>query len=354
MSSSGSDHKQDKSDHRHSKKEQHGDHRTRMAVDIAYTLNHALVCTLTDPLTDVPIGALTEGVMRQRFENQSAVKAGVEGAEHKTFMEFARDEGKPAHVWEHLKETVNYKNPAFWRWVGGELTGDFGAVAATVAIKHGAPGVSESIQKAVEPLARPLFKRSIEKSAKKQFLSEMQFTHFEGDYKTHPRYQEIRDELYHHEMKNLPNALLWTILSPTLNVGIQTAVLDRFDKLKETYEDPKTGLETEVPLTQRLKERIMGKAIGSVVTSGLTLSLRRVNPRLAANWDHSMSQKVGGPITDVVSDIFGVDQKDIEEGLEERFKSEHSHMNAGVVDTAHLREAITAQKHDQRHTGSNI
>lgn len=262
----------------------------RFAVDFAYTLNHAIVCTLTDPITDVPIGAAVQNIM-----------AGVRGSNEKISARDVLHELKPAHVGSHLKDTFTLKKQAGEKfspatsWLAGEFAGDFGAVPVVVALEHYAPSLVKGIGKAAEPFAKPIFMRSAERSAKAEFkLAGMQADGQE--------FQSRVDELYHKEIEGLPKAIMWTGISPAINILMQ-----------------KTVMGSKAPITDLLA----GKIIGTTTTSALTLGLRATSPSRAQKWDSIIGEKAEKPISSVISRLTGVDKDDIKTGVAAKIR-EHS------------------------------
>lgn len=251
--------------------------RLAAAVDFAYTLNHAIVCTATDPITDIPIGVAVQKILDKN--------AG--GTEKMSLKDF-----NIKNIGGGLKETFTDKT-ALIQWAAGELGGDFGAVPAVVALRHLAPGVVNGIRSALSPIATPIFKRSSDRAAKKEFAAQ-------GMDVNSPECQARAKEIFDMEMEHLPNAALWTVLSPAINITVQKGLLPK-------------SLRNDSP-TSHL---VAGKAIGSTVTSSLTVGLRNLNPKAAQKWDDTVTEKVAMPVLNVVSRLFGVDKDELEAGVKE-------------------------------------
>jgi hypothetical protein len=284
----------------HGKEDHHKGKRFRFAVDFAYTLNHAIVCTLTDPITDVPIGATVQNVMAK------ARKSG----ERVTFAE-VRQGLNPRNIVGELKSTMSFQkedgekfSPAT-SWLAGEVAGDFGAVPVVVGLQHFAPKLMEGIGRLAAPIASPVFRRSAMRSARAEFkLAGM-------DVDT-PEFDARVAELQQRELEDLPKAIMWTAVSPTINIIMQKAVM-----------------QNPAPVT----DLIMGKAIGATVTSGLTVGLRATSPRHAQKWDDVVSKKAGKPVSTVVAKILGIDKEELREGMKEKAKH-HKHGGSWAERTA--------------------
>ena len=266
--------------------------RFKVAADFAYTLNHALVCTATDPLTDVPIAAMTENIM-----------ASLRSSGEKVTLGQIRQELRPKAIAEEIKHTFGNRQQ-LKEWFAGEFAGDFGAVPVVVGIQNFMPWLSSGIRKALSPIASPLFRRSAERTVR----GEMELAGMQTDIGG-AEYQARVDEIYNREMEHLPNAALWTVASPIINISMQKLVLKK-----------------ETPVMDML----VGKAIGSTFTSGLTVGMRSVAPDKVQKWDDWVVEKSSGPIASVVAKMSGEKKEDILRGMKER-----DHHSSEQGDAAH-------------------
>lgn len=268
--------------------------RLAAAVDFAYTLNHAIVCTLTDPITDVPIGVAVQKMLGNR---------GAPAAPHASWKHFT-----PKHVMGHVKETFTDKK-ALLQWTAGEFGGDFGAVPVVVALRQLAPGSIDAIRNIFQPLATPLFKQTTARAARKEFKAQ-------GLDVDSPECAARAKELFDKEMEHLPNAVLWTVASPTINILTQKFLLPR--SLRNT--EPTSHI-------------VAGKVIGSTVTSGLTVGLRGLNPDKAQQWDNKVSEKIALPVVNIAAGMFGVDKAQLHAELKQmQEKKAHSHGASPAAD----------------------
>lgn len=279
--------------------------RLRLAADFAYTLNHALVCTATDPLTDVPIGILVQNLL------------GKEAGEEVSWKDFRFHK-----IWEELKEIYTGKDiPGLAQWGFGEVGGDFGAVAVVTALNRFAPSAVDLIRKIASPIASPILKRTTSRAARKEFVAL-------GKDPNSEECKERAQGMHEIEMRHLPNALLWTFFSPTINLVIQKKVL-----WGEWRNETSWG---------RLA---VAKGVGATITSGLTLGLRSAIPKQMQQWDDFISGKFAVPILNKVSSMFGVDKEVLQTHMEEMHAKSvhgaaHRHQNNGATNNLSSQKPI--------------
>lgn len=265
--------------------------RQQLAADFAYTLNHAIVCTLTDPITDVPVGATVQNTM-----------AAIRGSDHRMSMREVMNELSPSHVLGHFKSSMTFKKADGERfspaasWLAGEVAGDFGAVPVVVALRHFAPGLVSMVGKAATPVAKPFFRRSAERSAKAEFK-------LTGQLPSGEAFDKRVNELCQRELDNLPNAILWTGVSPAINILMQ-----------------KTVMGNKAPVA----DLVMGKALGAAVTSATTVGLRNISPAKAQKWDDMLSEKTAKPVASFVAKVFKVDKNDLQSSMNDKQRQDGS------------------------------
>lgn len=144
------------------------------AEDVAYTMNHALVCTGIDVIAGTPyIG----NKIQQKFGNKSQL--------HK--------------------------------WYAAELIGDFGAIPVTVGMQRLFPGLMTQISETVEPI----FKKSFQKGARR---AAKEWAERHGVSEDSAEYKERFDKIYKYEVSHVPQALTWAVSSTVLNVVMQLAI----------------------------------------------------------------------------------------------------------------------------------
>lgn len=251
-----------------------------LAIDLAYTVNHSVICTATDPLTDIPISAVTPKLI-------NGIKRRL-GREVKPYEE---------------------PDPTLLSLLVGEVTGDWGAVPVVVGLQHFAPKFMEGIGKLARPIAKPLFQRSALRTLRAELkLSGLdiekspEFEHraraiFQGTTNELPESIARIKEVYEREMEDLPKAIMWTVASPAINLTMQKKVM-----------------KSEVPISYLL----VGKALGSIVTSSLTVGMRSLSPSHAQRWDDFIAEKAGKPATTAVAKLFGLDAEAVQAGVEKK------------------------------------
>lgn len=225
------------------------------AEDVAYTINHAFACTATD-FIDPYVGHLT-----QKFLGKE-VSIGCHEHEGAHDHGPKRDGSKLSHWWI------------------GEVVGDFGAVPITIGIQRTMPGLFDGIGRLMEPVLGPLFRkgahRSAQKWAKQQGMD--------------PASQECKnreEEIYRHEARHLPQALLWTVSSIALNLTTQRMIGN------------------PAPFWHLAA----GKAAGAGISAGLVVGGRAFAPETARKWDQLTSKHLFIPATKAVTGMLGIDDK---------------------------------------------
>ena len=149
--------------------------RERRGEDVAYTINHSIVCTLTD-FIDPYIGN---------------------------------------HIQKHLGNDSQLKDSVI-----AEVAGDIGAVPVTIAVQRLFPGVMDGLSRMAEPLVGGLFHASTMRAAKA--WSRAHHKHEESEECT------LRAEkIYRYEMRHLPQAMVWTVSSIGINVTAQCLLGNR-------------------------------------------------------------------------------------------------------------------------------
>lgn len=236
--------------------------------DIAYTINHAIACSATD-FIDPFVGNATQKWLGRRF----SVGCG-HGHDH---FHDATCEASHAHT---------HGNLGHW-WLG-ELAGDFGSVPVTIAIQRHAPGLMQGIGKGMEAVAGGLFRKSAERTARKQAAAF-------GGQASEAEIQARAGEIYRHEIEHMPLAAVWTASSVAINVGIQ--------KLSGN--------------TAPLWHIGAGKLAGVSLSTGLTLGLRAAAPGTMQAIDRSASEHVYLPVARKVGKWFGVEETAIEQAAEQ-------------------------------------
>jgi len=139
------------------------------AADVAYTLNHTIICTATD-FIDPFVGNFVQ---------------------------------------KHLGNASQLEN--CWK---AEVIGDFGAIPLTVGMQRLFPSVMEGAKKILEPVFSETFRKSAEKEGKIWAVRH-------GYSIDSQKYKDRVDRIYNYELNHLPQALMWTVSSIALNISSQ-------------------------------------------------------------------------------------------------------------------------------------
>jgi hypothetical protein len=253
----------------------------KSSEDWAYTINHTIVCFTTDAM-QIPLAA------------GSAMIAGTN-----TFTRGAKKVLGKAAEWIGCGDVhFNPKEP-FWpqyrkelkHWFKGEIIGDLGAVPITVGLQYFAPGLMQGINRTLEPVVGPWFKRGAEKSTKK-WAAEHGIAEGSAEYRQHA------DEIYRHEVDHLAQAVVWTATSVPINYVVQ-----KFDRHEHDHPHPHVHPEKAESFIGRFA---FGKVLAAGITLGAVMNLRRNYPETIRAWDGLTEKYLFSPVTTTVNGLFGV------------------------------------------------
>ncbi len=251
------------------------------AQDIAYTVNHAVVCTVAD-VFGTPINAFLQ---KKLNDPKLRLPIGCNDSSH--------DHGKTG-------------KRGFWSFFAhvapAEIAADVIAVPITVGVQRVFPGFMSGLSKVMEPLFGDIFRFGANVGGKS-------WAKKHGLDPNGAEAKEKAKEIYHHESSHLGQAAVWTAAAFGLNVGIQYS--------SERIKPPEGG-------AQPLKNLIAAKGIGSTITSAALVSFRGFFPVLAEKSDDFFSHKVFIPLSRKFSGLFGISKdtlKDLEkqEAAEDRY-----------------------------------
>lgn len=192
--------------------------------------------------------------------------------------------------WEKVKLATRhaFSRERFMQYAKGEFIGDFGAVPITVGMQRYMPGVMVVLRRISEPVMRPIFRWGIDKDsrvwAKRHYIEVGS-----EEYKKHVA------EVYEHEMKHFPQAIVWTGASLGLNVGWQM------------HED-----RTPMPFMKKALLKSTSVLSGVLVTAAVVVAARAFAPHKVRSFDQWTSRNFILPSTKVVGKIFGVDEESVE------------------------------------------
>ncbi len=272
------------------------------AQDIAYTINHAVVCTAAD-LFGAPVNA-----MLQRYWPEARITCTHEGHGH----------GSSHAGHGHAAEKRTFAN--IMAHVGSaEFLADIFAVPLTIGVQRSAPGLMDGISKTMEPLFGDLFRMGANASAKV-------WAKKNGLDPNGPEAKAKAVDTYQHEAKHLGQAAVWTAGAFGLNITFQS--------ISEYIWTPKGG---RTPL----KVMLGSKGIGSTITSAALVGLRGFGPAVAENWDDWTSQHIFMPVTRKVSHLLGVPDEAIKT-FEKKEDEDDKHWD-NVIARAKEKKALEAK-----------
>lgn len=241
------------------------------AEDVAYTINHAISCGITDMFIQPYAGAWI-----QTKAEKGTLPSWLRWVTH---IFESHDEHDHAHGHEH--------GHGFWHntkhWAVGEALGDIGAVPLTILVQRQLPQMMHGIRSLLEPVMGGMFRAGADRSAqawalKNGLASDVQATKAKAD------------EIYEHEVSHLPQALMWNVFSFPINIASQRMMGN------------KAGLGTLVA----------GKTFGALVSNTMLIGGRAVVPEAAHRWDRWSSKHLIIPTSRIVGGMVGIDGKVME------------------------------------------
>ncbi len=260
--------------------------------DIAYTLNHAISCGVTDIFIQPGASAwIDTKIQEDKIPNWLRwVKHLFEDHSH-------HHHGKGEHCADATHHHVH--KPSLWEntkhWVMGEIIGDVGAVPLTIWMQRSFPGFMQTMRRTLEPLAGGAFHNGAKRDAKKWAIDQ-------GYAPDSPEAKAKEAQLYEHEMSHLPQAVVWNAFSIPINLGSQWLFAPAHNK----------------PHPFNL---IVGKTFGAVISNTALLGGRAVAPEAFNEWDRWSSRTILQPTMNMTGRILGLDQKTTDEVM----SKEHEH-----------------------------
>jgi hypothetical protein len=288
----------------HEREEERQKTELQKAEDVAYTINHAISCGLTDIAIQPYVGVWTINAI------EKAADAGKFPSWLKwiqNLFEHPHNHDEEACTHKHHKHEHKHehhkalKAPSFWKnvahWTSAEFFGDVGAVPATVLVQRLAPGLMHDIRKAIEPIAEKGFR----KGAHHASIAWAQKNGY-GEGSAEQKAKE--NELYEYEMKHLPQAVMWNVFAWPTNVLLQRYVFKH-----PGHEHSLAGI-------------AVGKTFGALVSNTALIGGRAVMPDVAHRWDVWNSENVIVPTTKVLGGVLGVDHETSERVAQRHAESE--------------------------------
>lgn len=245
-------------------REKHKSEREK-AEDVAYTINHALVCATTDVI-DPFVAAWSQrylGIkLNTSFCNQT----------HDHIHDDHHHHHHHGHDHHHHDHALSFGG-ALKHWVIGEAIGDIGAVPVTIAFQRLAPNVMARTGRAMEMVLGGFYWKGAQAAAQR-------YAAREGLAPDAPEVQNKAVETYRHEVDHFGQAAVWTVASIGLNIASQKYI---------------TG--NRLPLGHML----LYKSLGAGMSAGLLIGGRAYSPETFENWDQWTSDKVFMPISRVLT-----------------------------------------------------
>lgn len=256
------------------------------AEDVAYTINHALVCAATD-IIDPFVAAWTQKNLGKKLHTSWCNMTHDHGdggtCSHGHHHHDHHHHGHDHDHHHHHHDDITFGG-ALKHWVIGEAIGDLGAVPVAIATQRYAPGFMDWINRNMESIFGKTYQKSTQKAAMNWALK----NNLEpGD----PVVKQYQNELYRHEIEHFGQAMVWTVASVGLNVASQKLI---------------TGNRHPVPYM------LLYKTLGAATSATILIGGRAVAPDKFQSWDRWTSDNIFTPATKAVGKLFGVDEKTVE------------------------------------------
>lgn len=334
------------------------------AEDIAYTINHALACTLTD-FIDPYVGNWTQDYLGKRISIGCGHDHSGDGAYHAhsvtcnhvlPIIDGGHDD--PSHGFsckpagEHVHGPgCNHNKPLIdlgtgdhtpppapephvhsascnhdhhhdhppapksqlKHWIIGEFVGDFGAVPVTIAFQRFAPGLMDNIRHVAEPILGGAFRLGAKFSARSWANKEHVATDSQAC-------KDKENEIYEHEVRHLPQAVVWTAASIGINLATQRV------------------LGNNAPLWQLAA----AKATGASISAAAVVTGRAFAPQTARKWDQFTSKNLFLPATKALGGLAGISSEDVDRMAQ---KEDHTYDSwADKVQKPATEQAVSANR----------
>lgn len=279
------------------------------AQDVAYTINHALSCGVTDAFIQAPI---SEWVVRQGAKGGGFSKLfqgldrffekhdhahddhphGEHYEHHASHADHPHEDGHRHHAETHTSPALHVHKKGIWHgmshWLQGEAVGDIGGIVPTILLQRHVPGFMHGLRTILEPVAGWAFRSGAKRDAH-HWASKNGFA------PDSPETIAKEKALYEHEVSHLPQAVMWNMFSIPINLFTQKKIL------KSNY---------------TWGELIVGKTFGSLFSNTVLIGTRALAPEAVHKWDTFNSDHVIKPTSRVIGSMFGVDHKTMDEAAD--------------------------------------
>ena len=322
--------------------------RQQRAEDIAYTINHAVSCGVTDIFVQPGISALvtkadqdgklpkwltwTKNIFEEHDHGADGHKDGhghghdhdhphthihANDCKHEHSAEFnlggkAKKAASGFHCEEVPKVNVASLTEELGKtsaltdhghsfsenvvhWFTGEIIGDVGAVPLTIGVQRMFPNFMHSMRNTLEPIAKPMFMWGADRSAK-------DWAKHNGFAADASETIEKKQAMYEHEISHLPQALVWNCFSFPINLTAQFFMFDKKPK--------------DIPMM------VVAKTFGAVFSNTALIGGRAVIPDSASQWDQWSGKNIVIPTTKAVGGLFGVDSETVDRVAKKQAEAE--------------------------------
>lgn len=270
------------------------------AEDVAYTINHAISCGVTDIVVQPVASVLATTLVHEDvlpkwmhwitniFENHEhhSHGHGHDHGSHCGHTDHAHgpdDRTKWQRITARLKSEFQFKKlfGNLGHWAGGEVAGDAGGVIPTIVVQRMAPGFMQGMRNVLEPIAGGFFASGARRDARHWGARH-------GLGADAPEVQQKEAALYKHEIDHLPQAVVWNVFSIPINFLTQKFML----KHKFT-----------------LGEFIIGKTFGTFFSNSVLIGGRGMAPEIFNKWDRWNSEHILRPVLNGPGQLLGIDKK---------------------------------------------
>jgi hypothetical protein len=255
--------------------------RVQRGEDIAYTINHALSCGMTDifiqPYVNAGVNEAIDGGRVPRWLGW--VKNIFEKHDHGHDQ---HDHHGHDHHHAHDEKPTLHANARHWLF--GEAIADTVAVPLTVMTQRLLPGFMDGIRRVLEPMAGWAFRAGAQRDALAWARKETMVPDA-GQIKAH------EDALYEYEIAHLPQAVMWNAFSIPINIGMQWAQGSH----------------------SKWYSLLAAKTFGSLVSNGLLIGGRAFSPDTFHHIDQWNSKHIITPVARTVGGAFGYDKETMEQ-----------------------------------------
>lgn len=251
------------------------------AEDIAYTINHALVCAATD-IVDPFVAAWSQKHLGRVLHTSWCNKTHDHehhDHEHHACEAHSKHTAQEEEVFHRCggHGSVTFGG-ALKHWVIGEAIGDAGAVPVAIAFQRYAPGFMDWLGRGMEAVLGDAYKRGAGQAARDWAMAQ-------GKTTDSSECKEYAGELYRYEVRHFGQAAVWTAASVGLNIGSQKLI---------------TG--NRHPVSYML----LYKTLGAATTAAILLGGRALVPERFHRWDQWSARHIFAPATHTLSSMLGV------------------------------------------------